>query len=215
MPATGILPALRRASAAALLLTAGAAAPLTTHSTAPDAAPCERLLKPDHTYRANRQTFTTDDTGRPVEALAENLVDRSAPRGECQSTVGNWAGAGDWNGGHLIAASFHGVSMRYNLVPLRGRQINQGLMKQVEDGARACLEGDGSVSGYRVRLHYPDREALAPDRIEITLSPRVSGVSRQLTFTLPNQVLSASDFKNRQERITETFRAARCGSSRL
>src|SRR5262245_36400597 len=72
---------------------------------------------------------------------------------------------------HLIASSFDGPGLRYNLVPMRGRQINQGLMKRVENGARACLEGDASVTDYRVRLHYPDR-------IDITMSIKGPGGSR-------------------------------------
>ncbi|AQZ62638.1 unnamed protein product [[Actinomadura] parvosata subsp. kistnae] len=196
-----LLPTLRRASAAALLLTAAAAAPVT----APDTAPCERHLRPAHTYQAHQQTFTTDQQGRPVEALARKLVDKAAERTDCQSTVGNWGGKGDWNGGHLIAASFDGVGMRYNLVPMQGRQINQGLMKAVEDGARSCLRGDVPVTDYRVRLRYPDRTTLAPDRIRITLS-----ASRKLDFTLPNHALPAKEFDSEQDRIDKAFRDARC-----
>ncbi|MFC7039299.1 DNA/RNA non-specific endonuclease [Nonomuraea rubra] len=200
MPA--LLPALRRAFAAALLLTARAAA----SAYAPDSAPCERHLKPAHTYHAHRQTFTTDDAGRPAEALARKLVDRSAPRTACQSTVGEWGGRGDWNGGHLIAASFDGVGLRYNLVPMRGRQINQGLMKRVEDGARACLEGDGAVTDYRVRLRYPGRTALVPDQIRISLS-----ASRTLEFALPNRELTAKELRTRQEEIAKAFQEF-CGN---
>ncbi|UBU18741.1 DNA/RNA non-specific endonuclease [Nonomuraea gerenzanensis] len=201
MPA--LPPALRRASAAALLLTAAAAAPVY----APDAAPCERHLQPAHTYHAHHHTFTTDDSGRPVEALARKLVDKSATRTGCQGTVGDWGGRGDWNGGHLIAASFDGVGLRYNLVPMQGRQINQGLMKRVEDGARSCLEGGGSVADYRIRLRYPDRAALAPDQIRITLS-----VSRKLEFTLPNRTLPAEELASHEERITKAFQEARCSA---
>ncbi|GAA2208325.1 hypothetical protein GCM10009850_037830 [Nonomuraea monospora] len=196
-----ILPALRRASAAALLLTAGAAAP----AYAPETAPCERHLKPAHTYHAHHHTFTTDDAGRPVEALARKLADRSAARTGCQGIVGNWGGSGDWNGGHLIAASFDGVGMRYNLVPMQGRQINQGLMKSVEDGARSCLDGEGTVADYRVRLRYPDRDTLAPDQITISLS-----APAKLEFDLPNRALPVKDFEARQEKITKAFQEARC-----
>ncbi|MFB4278268.1 MULTISPECIES: DNA/RNA non-specific endonuclease [unclassified Nonomuraea] len=211
MPATRLPPALRRACAAALLLTAGAAAP----AYEPDTVPCERHLQPGRTYHANHHSFTTDGAGRPAEALAENLVARAAARGECEATVGDWGGRGDWQGGHLIAASFHGVSMRYNLVPMRGRQINQGLMARVENGARACLEGAGTVSAYRVRLHYPDRTTLVPDRIHVTLSPKISGVSRQVALTLPNRTLPAGELESWRNRITKAFQAARCGTDRL
>lgn len=203
--------ALRRAGAAALLLTAGAAAPAYT----PDTAPCDRHIKPEHTYHAQQHTFTTDDLGRPIDALARTLIDKDAPRGECEGTVGDWGGSGDWQGGHLIAASFHGVSLRYNLVPMRGRQINQGLMKRVENGARTCLDGDGTVADYRVRLHYPDRTTLTPDSLHVTLSPKISGVSRQISLTLPNHAVPAKELESWQERITKAFRAARCGSDAL
>ncbi|WP_171075021.1 DNA/RNA non-specific endonuclease [Nonomuraea basaltis] len=125
--------------------------------------------------------------------------------------MGDWGGRGDWNGGHLIAASFGGVGKRYNLAPMRGRQINQGLMKRVEDRARACLEGDGSVADYRVRLHYPDDKSVTPDSIHMTMAPKVSGVARRVSVTLPNEVLSGSEVETWETRIAKAFQAARCG----
>lgn len=203
MPATRLRRALGGASATALLLTAAASAPVLK----PDAAPCARLLEASATYRAYEHTFTTDAAGRPAEAVAKTLVDRDAPRGSCEGKVGDWGGSGDWQGGHLIAASFRGASMRYNLVPMRGRQINQGLMKRVENGARACLEDGGEVRDYRVRLHYPDRTTLTPDTIRVSLKV----ASRPVTFTLPNRTLSAEDLKSQQNGITAAFDAAPCG----
>ncbi|MFC4118025.1 DNA/RNA non-specific endonuclease [Nonomuraea zeae] len=212
MPATRLPTALRGAAAALVLVaTSTTAAP----AYAPEAAACERHLQPDHTYRANQHTFTTDRRGRPIDALAKTLTAKDAERGECESTVGNWGGRGDWQGGHLIAASFNGVSRRYNLVPMRGRQINQGLMKRVENGARACLEGAGTVADYRVRLHYPDENAISPDRIQVTMSPRISNVSRQVTLTLPNENLPAEQLESWETKITKAFQAARCGSDGL
>ncbi|MBF8190262.1 DNA/RNA non-specific endonuclease [Nonomuraea sp. K274] len=211
MPATRPHPALSRTAAAAALLITAASAP----STAPDEAPCERHLRPAHTYHAGHHTFTTDRLGRPIDALARTLTTKTASRGECESTVGDWGGRGDWQGGHLIAASFGGVSRRYNLAPVRGRQINQGLMKRVENGARSCLEGDGAVSAYRVRLRYPDQETITPDRIHMTMSPKISGVSREVALTLPNESLSASDLDRWEGRITKAFEAAGCGMDGL
>ncbi|MCK2219415.1 DNA/RNA non-specific endonuclease [Actinomadura sp. ATCC 31491] len=226
MPGARFSPALKRSAAAGALLAAAAASAVlttTTHehhtgggtgnstadSTA-DSAPCERYLQPGHTYRAGPGTFTTDGQGRPQEAVAKTLTQAKGERTGCESTVGNWAGSGDWNGGHLIAASFGGVSRRYNLVPMRGRQINQGLMKRVEDGARACLDGRGAVTGYRVRLHYPDARNIVPDGIAMSLTPSVSGRSRQLGFTLPNKTLPASEVKAKEAEIDKEFEAAGC-----
>ncbi|SEH01374.1 DNA/RNA non-specific endonuclease [Nonomuraea solani] len=199
MPAT----ALRRAGAAALLFTAAASAP----AYASDPAPCDHHLQSGHTYHAHQHTFVTDSAGRPSDALAKTLTAKAAERGECEKTVGNWGGEGDWQGGHLIAASFDGVSMRYNLVPMRGRQINQGLMKRVENGARACLEGEGTVSDYRVRPHYPDGKTITPDQVTITMSPKKGRIS----FTLPNRTLSAKELRSWQDRITKTFEETGCG----
>lgn len=204
MPATRLPPALPRAAAAAALLLATASA-----APAADAAPCERHLRPSHTYHANRHTFTTDRQGRPVDALAKALVARAAPRTGCQTTVGDWGGHGDWNGGHLIAASFGGVGKRYNLAPIRGRQINQGLMKRVEDGARACLDGDGSVADYRVRLHYPDDETVVPDTVHIAMR-----TSRQVAFTLPNRTLSRHEAEGLETKIDEALRCGKVSSGR-
>ncbi|MEV0387784.1 DNA/RNA non-specific endonuclease [Nonomuraea sp. NPDC050643] len=203
MPAT----ALRRAGAVALLFTAAAAAPVY----APDPAPCDRTLQPGHTYQAHHHVYTTDSAGRPSDALAKTLTGKDADRGACEGTVGDWGGRGDWQGGHLIAASFDGVSRRYNLVPMRGRQINQGLMKRVENGARACLEGDGTVADYRVRLRYPDRTALAPDQITITMSPEAARIS----LTLPNRTMPEKELRSWQDRIAKAFQAAGCGRSGL
>ncbi|PZG06999.1 hypothetical protein, partial [Nonomuraea aridisoli] len=85
MTPTDLRPVLWRGAAAALLFGAAASAPLYE----PDTVACTRLLEPEHTYRANRQTFTTDAAGRPVDALARTLVDRDAPRGECEGAVGD------------------------------------------------------------------------------------------------------------------------------
>jgi hypothetical protein len=214
VPATRLPAALSRAVAAAALLLAAASAPATVPASpaspapprafAVDDAPCERYIRPNHTYRSDEQTFTTDARGRPVDALAPTLMSRRAPRTPCQSIVGNWPGPGDWNGGHLIAASFGGVGMRYNLVPLRGRQINQGLMKRVEDSARACLEGAGSVTAYRVRLHYPDRTTVIPDTIQMTMR-----TPRQVALTLPNRILSDAEVRAWEERIDAAFSCGR------
>jgi len=97
--------------------------------------------------------------------------------------------------------------MRYNLVPMRGRQINQGLMKRVENGARDCLESGGAVREYRVRLHYPDGATLTPDTIRVSLK----AASRPVTVTLPNRTLSAKELRSRQDGITAAFDAASCG----
>ncbi|HEX4816913.1 MAG TPA: DNA/RNA non-specific endonuclease [Nonomuraea sp.] len=193
----------RAAAAAALLLAASSAVP------AADAAPCERFLEPNHTYRANRHTFVTDVRGRPVEALAPALADRAASRTSCQGTVGDWGGRGDWNGGHLIAASFGGVGKRYNLAPMQGRQINQGLMKRVEDGARACLEDAGEVSDYRVRLHYPDDSTVVPDTIRISLR-----TTRDVAFTLPNERLSEREVEDLEEKIARDLHCGKVSADR-
>ncbi|MFG1694516.1 DNA/RNA non-specific endonuclease [Nonomuraea sp. NPDC049309] len=210
MPPTRLRRALGGAGATALLLTAAASAPALAPAPAPakpDAVPCARLLRPSATYRAYDHTFTTDAAGRPVEAVARILVDRDAPRGSCEGAVGDWGGRGDWQGGHLIAASFRGVSMRYNLVPMRGRQINQGLMKRVENGARDCLEDGGEVRDYRVRLHYPNGTTLTPDTIRVSLKV----ASRLVTVILPNRTLSAKELRSRQDGLTAAFAAAPCG----
>lgn len=201
MPLTRLPPAL---CAAAL-----AFGTLTVPAHAADTTSCVRRLEKNHTYKDGSYAYTTDGAGRPSQALAQKLIDRTAPRSECEATVGDWGGRGDWQGGHLIASSFGGVSKRYNLVPMRGRQVNQGLMSRVENGARACLD-EGSVAGYRVQVHYPDGTTIVPDRVHVSLSATVSGRARQVTLAFPNESLTARDLETWRTRIANAFRAAHC-----
>jgi hypothetical protein len=190
---------------AAVLAVLATAAP----AQASDAAPCARHLEKNHTYHANQAAFTTDGAGRPIQALTGKLADKAAERTSCEAAVGDWGGRSDWQGGHLIASAFWGVSKRYNLVPMRGRQINQGLMLRVENGARACLDA-GAVADYRVQVHYPDATTIVPDRIHVSMSATISGVSRQVTLTFPNTGLRPRELRGWQTKITAAFRSAHC-----
>ncbi|MEW9551061.1 DNA/RNA non-specific endonuclease [Nonomuraea sp. NPDC050783] len=219
MPENRFPSALKRTAAAGTLLLAAASAAVITTTTDRDAdqgprtvddVPCMRYLQPEHIYRAGGDTFATDPQGRPADALSKALRSTRGARTGCEGTVGNWAGSGDWNGGHLIAASFGGVGQRYNLVPMNGRQINQGLMKRIEDSARACLESHGSVSAYRVRLHYPDARSIIPDTITMTMTSSLSGTSRRLSFTLPNKAIPKDEVESRESAIDKEFEAAGC-----
>jgi hypothetical protein len=205
MPPTRLPPALCAAVLALSTLTVPAHADTT--------AACVRHLAKNHTYKEGGHTYTTDGAGRPADALAAKLARKTAPRTSCEATVGNWGGQGDWQGGHLIASSFAGASMRYNLVPMRGRQINQGLMLRVENGARACLQvKGGTVARYRVQVHYANASTVVPDRIHVSMSATISGVSRQVTLAFPNDALSAGELKSWQTKISNAFRSAHCMS---
>ncbi|GGS66111.1 hypothetical protein GCM10010176_005790 [Nonomuraea spiralis] len=214
MPMTRLPPALCAAALAIATLTAppsAAQAAPAPHAADTDAAACVRHLARNHTYKDGSNTYTTDGAGRPAQALSTELARKAAPRSDCEATVGNWGGSGDWQGGHLLASSFSGVSKRYNLVPMRGRQINQGLMLRVENGARACLGSKGgAVADYRVQVHYPDAVTLVPDRIHVSMAATISGVSRQVTVTFPNTTLSAGELDSWHTKIANAFRAAHC-----
>ncbi|MEU5863373.1 DNA/RNA non-specific endonuclease [Nonomuraea sp. NPDC047529] len=207
MPLTRLPPVLCAAALALATLTGPAQAADT------DTASCVRQLAKNHTYKDGPRTYTTDGAGRPAQALAPRLARKAAARSGCEATVGNWGGSGDWQGGHLIASSFSGSSMRYNLVPMRGRQINQGLMLRVENGARACLAAKGgAVADYRVQVHYPDGTTVIPDRIHVSMAAKIGGVSRQVNVTFPNATLSAGDLDSWHTKIGNAFRAAHCMS---
>ncbi|MFI7106695.1 DNA/RNA non-specific endonuclease [Nonomuraea sp. NPDC050227] len=213
---TRLPPVLCAAALAAATLTAPAqaAGPSTSPTISTDAAACIRHLAKNHTYKDGSRTYTTDGAGRPAQALAPRLARKAAARSGCEATVGNWGGSGDWQGGHLIASSFSGASLRYNLVPMRGRQINQGLMLRVENGARACLEAKGgAVADYRVQVHYPDGTTVIPDRIHVSMAATISGVSRRVTVTFPNATLSARELDSWHTKITNAFRTAHCMSA--
>ncbi|MER6809904.1 DNA/RNA non-specific endonuclease [Spirillospora sp. NPDC000708] len=75
-----------------------------------DDVPCDRHLAASATFHANGATYTTDAQGRPVSA-ADNLTASVADRGPCQK-VGHMADAPGYDGGHLIAATLHGVDER-------------------------------------------------------------------------------------------------------
>ncbi len=141
------------------------------------------------------------------------MVEKTSPRDKtCETTVGGWGGAG-WQGGHLIASTFWGASMRYNLVPMQGTQVNQGLMKRVENGTRPCLKnkknGD-KVTDYLIRVQYPDNTTVVPDRIYVSMSPTISGTTREFKFNFPNKVTDSKDLKTLQTRMRTAFVNAGC-----
>jgi hypothetical protein len=88
----------------------------------------------------------------PVEACL-------ADRGSCQGKVGHMAPEKNHDGGHLIAATLHGVDERYDMVP-QWYSINRGIYLRMESGAKDCLKEPGGKSsttgsGVLPRLHHP------------------------------------------------------------
>ncbi|MFC7564429.1 hypothetical protein ACFQU9_14560 [Actinomadura namibiensis] len=62
----------------------------------------------------------------------------------------------------MITATLRGASEHYNPVPMQGNQINQGLMKAIENGAKRCLTR-AAATGYTITLTYPTGTSMGPD----------------------------------------------------
>jgi DNA/RNA non-specific endonuclease len=170
---------LRTATVALCLVATAIAAPAnaTTSASRPAAStvatmtapsvPCDGYLQPPSELYTDTDTgydYRTDAQGRPKTAEAIPLRSGSAGRLPCQTTVGKWGGA-DYDGGHLIADSFGGVSQRYNLVPMPSI-LNQsgGLYFKFEAAARGCLKTPNTVvDDYRIQVAYPDQISVVPN----------------------------------------------------
>ncbi|WP_425549396.1 DNA/RNA non-specific endonuclease [Actinomadura miaoliensis] len=101
---------------------------------------------------------------RPERAEATDLIDLPTDRGPCQGEVGHMAATSGYDGGHLIAATLHGVDRRYDLVP-QWHSINRGIYMRWEEGAKRCLRAPGGrVRRYAVRIEYPAGDSVRPVR---------------------------------------------------
>jgi DNA/RNA non-specific endonuclease len=174
----------------------------------PPTVPCNRLLTPNTTYTDGNRHWQTDGNGRPRRAVVGALVRQTAARNACTRFVGQLGPAG-FQGGHLIAADFNGPSERYNLVPLQGTRVNQGVMAHVETWARTCLQR-GGVHNYVVTVKYPAPTSVVPARIRIAMTPQALLQPRRVTVTIPNRALAAQPYQQLIASTNTQFRAAGC-----
>lgn len=169
---------------------------------------CVPYLPADTIYNAIFRDYQTDGLGRPDLATAANLTRGNSPRTPCETTVGGWGPPG-YQGGHLIAATLRGVSQRYNLVPMQGTQINQGLMKAIENGAKKCLDV-AAVTNYTVSLHYPVGPSVVPDRITVSMTPQAIQPPIPFNISFPNTTLTRRHYTRLKNRISAQFIADGC-----
>ncbi|MFC5183463.1 DNA/RNA non-specific endonuclease [Actinomadura harenae] len=211
-------------------LTAALVSPLTTTSasavTAPpvrsglhpaeqgpiDPAPCAEHLTPSHTYHADGATYRTDAQGRPERAEANDLTHSEAVRGSCQGKAGHMAGVKGYDGGHLIAATLHGVDRRYDLVP-QWASVNRGAYMKFESGAKRCLKQPGGrIHHYRIKVTYPEATTLVPDAFHTDVEVSTTGHDPQeLKLDFPNRELSRSEYGRLRGAYERLYKAAGCG----
>ncbi|MER6809913.1 DNA/RNA non-specific endonuclease [Spirillospora sp. NPDC000708] len=218
------LAALTAASLAAALTTVPAhaafAAPAPTRSTSVtarlserdvDQVPCAEHIGANATYHANGATYTTDAQGRPLRAEADDLTAGVADRGPCQRAVGHMGPTAGYDGGHLIAATLHGVDERYDLVP-QWASVNRGIYERMESGAKKCLQAPGGrITHYRIRVSYPDATALAPDLYFTDVAIDTAAHTAQtIRLTIPNRALDNTEYTRLRRELDQRLTAAGC-----
>ncbi|MBO2461491.1 DNA/RNA non-specific endonuclease [Actinomadura violacea] len=177
-----------------------------------DPAPCTEHLAANAVYRAEGAAYYTDAHGRPERAQADDLTTSVADRGSCQRAVGHMAHSAEYDGGHLIAATLHGVDRRYDLVPQRAA-INRGIYERMEAGAKSCLKKPGGrIEHYRVRVTYPDAETLVPDAFHTNIAVDTDAHPAQaIRLDIPNQTLSKDEYDKLRGALDRGLSAAGCG----
>jgi hypothetical protein len=176
-----------------------------------DDVPCDRHLAADATFHASGASYTTDAQGRPASAAADDLTASVADRGPCQRKVGHMADAPGYDGGHLIAATLHGVDERYDLVP-QWASVNRGLYEKMEAGSKRCLKAPGGrIDHYRIRVTYPDAISLAPDLYYTDVAVDTADHPEQtIQLTIPNRALERSEYGKLRGELERGLKAAGC-----
>ncbi|WP_165968918.1 DNA/RNA non-specific endonuclease [Actinomadura sp. KC06] len=176
-----------------------------------DQVPCEPHIGANATYHAHGAEFRTDAQGRPETAEATNLTRSEADRGPCQTKVGHMAPTAGYDGGHLIAATLHGVDQRYDLVP-QWASVNRGLYQQMEAGAKKCLTAPGGkILRYSIQVTYPDATTVVPDRFLADVTVDTDGHPQQrLDLTFPNRRLDPAESQAIKTELNAGLRAAGC-----
>lgn len=201
-------------------LTATAASALTAppersapaHTAEIDPAPCAEHLAPNAIYHADGASYYTDDQGRPSRAEAADVTHSEAVRGSCQGKVGHMSGTTGYDGGHLIAATLHGVDRRYDLAP-QWASVNRGAYQHMEAGAKRCLKAPGGrILHYRIKLTYPDAVTLVPDAfnadVEVVTAEHDPA---EIKLTFPNRELTRSEYGKLRGAYERQYKAAGCG----
>ena len=178
-----------------------------------DDVPCDRHIGASATYRADGATYNTDAQGRPHRAEATNLTRSEANRGSCQRKVGHMADKSGYDGGHLIAATLHGVDRRYDLVP-QWASVNRGPYERMEAGAKRCLQAPGGkIVRYRITVTYPDLATVVPDRFLADVTVDTDGHPEQrLQITFPNRALQPAESQAIKNQLDTGLRGAGCTS---
>ncbi|MEV5576587.1 DNA/RNA non-specific endonuclease [Spirillospora sp. NPDC052269] len=221
-PARALLATAAITAAALSPLTATAASAFTDPGTprskpAPaadiDPAPCAEHLTPNATYHADGASYFTDSEGRPERAEASNVTHSDADRGSCQSKVGHMAGTTGYDGGHLIAATLHGVDRRYDLAP-QWASVNRGAYQHMEAGAKRCLkQPGGKILHYRIKLTYPDATTLIPDAFHADVEVVTAGNAQQnIKLDFPNRELTKAEYGRLRGSYEGLYKAAGCGA---
>ncbi|MEU6035726.1 DNA/RNA non-specific endonuclease [Actinomadura sp. NPDC047616] len=100
------------------------------------------------------------------------------------------AATSGYGGGHLIAATLHGVDRRYGLVP-QWHSINRGIYMRWEEGASRCLRGPGGrVRRYAVRVEYPAGDSVVHDRFVTRMTVAPGHERQSFGLDIPNRALT-------------------------
>ncbi|WP_437761021.1 DNA/RNA non-specific endonuclease [Sorangium sp. So ce1389] len=130
--------------------------------------------------------YYIDGSGRPSRAYAYLPPIASAPRRDCQGTVGRWGDAenpsNDYDGGHMIGAQLGGWGGRANLVP-QDSNFNQGNWVALENKMALCRALPSGRMRYYIGANYPNGSALIPNNMTMEITNRSTGSSVFMSFS--------------------------------
>ncbi|MEU5109729.1 DNA/RNA non-specific endonuclease [Streptomyces sp. NPDC021354] len=204
--------------AVGLVTGAVAVPPASAAPTAVFACPNSEYLGPGDVETYNHYTFTNDGKGRPYRAVAPygTLIEHTADRDSCETTVGHYAGQGaGYDGGHMIASFLNGPSRRENLVPMQGTTLNRVSYLNFERAVGRCLEQHGSANvEYEITAAYTNSTDHRIDLTPVTVSPKLTvnfqGSQHQIQQTFPNRVLTPNERTELLQDLDRQAAAAGC-----
>ncbi|MEV7926044.1 DNA/RNA non-specific endonuclease [Kitasatospora sp. NPDC088779] len=177
---------------------------------------CPVKYLPANAYSVhNGYQFQADGAGRPLTALAPfgTLVEEAAGRDSaCTARVGHYADPlPNYDGGHLIADSLNGPSIRENLVPMQGPKVNRNAYRYFEIAVTRCLaqyHADGLQ--YSITVSYPAGTDPVPHTITPLLTVRSQGVDHPVRLDIPNTDLTSAQVADLKHSVDTQTAAAGC-----
>ena len=129
----------------------------------------DNKLLPNISYQLNGYKYYTDDQGRIVKVIFDNLKlknhNNRLPIMNNIEEIGRGFQKITDDRGHLIADRFDGDNSLANIIPMNS-SLNKGEYKAMENSWVEALQKGDKVSG-SIELVYPDEKSFRPDIIDV------------------------------------------------